>query len=187
MIETIENDWDALFRDYPEIYDEFANVETKPTIVEVINKYFPLKGKVVLDVGCGTGGPTFKLAEYAGSVIGVEPERSMREVAAKHVDERAIANVEFVDGCAEEVPLPDNSVDIVIAVTLQTLYNEENIQRFVAEAERVVKPGRGHCIREYCPAVVRGRVGANHLWEPAQNDGWRRGARQGLRRTGLWV
>jgi len=159
MIETIENDWDALFRDYPEIYDEFANVETKPTIVEVINKYFPLKGKVVLDVGCGTGGPTFKLAEYAGSVIGVEPERSMREVAAKHVDERAIANVEFVDGCAEEVPLPDNSVDIVIAVTLQTLYNEENIQRFVAEAERVVKPGGDIVSVNIAPQWYGGELG----------------------------
>ena len=141
MIETIENDWDALFRDYPEVYDEFARVEMRPPISEVIHAHFPLQGKVVLDVGSGTGGPTFKLAEYASSVIGVEPERSMRDVAVSHARARAIANVEFLDGRAEAVPLPEHSVDMVVAVTLQTLHNEENIRHFVQEAERVVKPG----------------------------------------------
>jgi ubiquinone/menaquinone biosynthesis C-methylase UbiE len=141
MIETIENDWDALFRDYPEVYDEFARVEMRPPIPEIINAHFPLKGKVVLDVGSGTGAPTFKLAGYASSVIGVEPERSMRDVAVSHAREKAIPNVEFLDGRAEAVPLPDHSVDMVLAVTLQTLHNEENIRRFAQEAERVVRPG----------------------------------------------
>jgi ubiquinone/menaquinone biosynthesis C-methylase UbiE len=141
MTETIENDWDALFRDYPEVYDEFARVEMRPPVVEVINTHFPLQGKVVLDVGCGTGVPTFKLAQYARSVIGVEPERSMRDVAVSHAREKAIPNVEFLDGRAEAVPLPDHSVDMVLAVTLQTLHNEENIRRFAQEAERVVRPG----------------------------------------------
>lgn len=141
MIETIENDWDTLFRDHPERYDEFANVEMQPAIVEVINQHFPLKGKVVLDVGSGTGAPTFRLAHYAGSVIGVEPEGSMRAVAEKQALARGIKNVKFIEGRAEEVPLPDNSVDLVTAITLQTLYTEENIQRFAAEAERVVRPG----------------------------------------------
>ncbi len=141
MIETIENDWDLLFRDYPEIYDEFARVEMKPSIPEVINTHFPLKGKIVLDVGCGTGVPTFKLAEYASSVIGVEPERSMRDVAVSYAREKAITNVELLDGRAEDLPLPEHSVDMVTAITLQTLHNEENIRRFVQEAERVVRPG----------------------------------------------
>ncbi len=141
MIETVENDWDRLFREYPGVYDEFARVEMKPPIGEAINAHFPLQGKVVLDVGCGTGVPTFKLAEYAGSVIGVEPEKSMRDVAVSYARERAITNVEFLDGRAEDLPLPDHSVDMVTAITLQTLHNEDNIRRFVQEAERVVKPG----------------------------------------------
>ena len=158
-IETIENDWDALFRDYPEIYDEFASVKMRPPIGEVINAHFPLKGKVVLDVGCGTGRPTLKLAEYASSVIGVEPERSMRDVAVSHARERAITNVEFLAGRAENAPLPDHSVDIVVAVTLQTLHNEENIRQFVREAERVVKPGGSIVTVNIAPTWYGGELG----------------------------
>ena len=159
MIETIENDWDALFRDYPEVYDEFARVEMRPPIAEVINTYFPLQGKVVLDVGCGTGAPTFRLAEYARSVIGVEPERSMRDVAVGRARERAITNVEFLAGRAEAVPLPDHSVDMVVAITLQSLHNEENIRRFVQEAERVVRPGGSIVTVNIAPTWYGGELG----------------------------
>ncbi len=159
MIETIDNDWDTLFREYPEVYDEFANVEMKPAIVEVINKYFPLKGRTVLDVGCGTGRPTFQMAAYADSVIGIDPEKSMREVAMKFAGERAITNVKFVDGRAEALPLPDKSVDVVAAITLQTLYNEENIRRFVAEAERVIKPGGNIVSVNIAPLWYGGELG----------------------------
>ena len=158
-IETIENDWDALFRDYPEIYDEFASVEMRPPIVASINAHFPLQGKVVLDVGCGTGRPTLKIAEYASSVIGVEPERSMRDVAVGRARERAITNVEFLAGRAEDLPLPDHSVDMVVAVTMQTLHNEENIRRFVQEAERVVKPGGSIVSVDIMPGWYGGELG----------------------------
>ena len=159
MMESIENDWDALFRDYPEIYDEFASVEMRPPIVAAINAHFPLQGKVVLDVGCGTGRPTLKIAEYASSVIGVEPERSMRDVAVGRARERAITNVEFLAGRAEDLPLPDHSVDMVVAVTMQTLHNEENIKRFAQEAERVVKPGGSIVSLNITPTWYGGELG----------------------------
>ena len=159
MIETIENDWNALFRDYPEIYDEFANVEMKPTLVEAINQFIPLKGKTVVDVGSGTGAPTLKIAEYASSVIGVEPESSMRALAEKHARERTIVNVKFVDGRAENLPVLDNSVDIVLAITLQTLFTEENIQRFAVEAERIIKPGGKIATVNIAPLWYGGELG----------------------------
>ncbi len=139
--ETIENQWDIFYRDYPEIYDRFGRIVKRPTAVEMINQHFPLAGKTILDVGSGTGLSTFELASYAHLVIGVEPEEAMRAVAKRYAVEQGITNVRFLGGWAEALPLEDRSVDMVVAITLASLYSEENIVRFAHESERVVKPG----------------------------------------------
>jgi len=139
--ETIENRWDILYRDYPEIYEEFASVPKQPALVDVIRQCFALDGKMVVDVGSGTGRSTFQFARHAESVIGVEPEAAMRDVAVRLAGEQHIDNVKFVPGTAQGIPLPDDSVDVVIAVTAGGLHNEENIAAFSREAERVVREG----------------------------------------------
>ena len=140
-VETIENRWDILYRDYAEVYEAFASVPKTPRAIDVINARFPLGGKTVVDVGSGTGQSTFQLAEFAGSVIGVEIEPSMLEVAKATARSRAIENVRFVGGAAEQLPLKSGSVDLVAAMTLASLHNEENVTAFARESERVVKPG----------------------------------------------
>jgi ubiquinone/menaquinone biosynthesis C-methylase UbiE len=139
--ETIENQWDIFYRDYPEIYDRFGRVKKQPTAVEMINQNFPLAGKTILDVGSGTGLSTIELARYAHAVIGVEPEVAMRAVAEKSAAEQQISNVRFLEGWAEKLPIEDRSVDLVTAITLASLYTDENIILFAREAERVVRPG----------------------------------------------
>ena len=139
--ETIENRWDILYRDYPEIYEEFASVPKQPPLVDVIRQCFALDGKMVVDVGSGTGRSTFQFARYAQSVIGVEPEAAMRDVAVRLAGEKHIDNVRFVPGAAQGIPLPDGSADVVVAVTAGSLHDEENIAAFSREAERVVREG----------------------------------------------
>jgi tRNA G46 methylase TrmB len=73
--ETIENQWDIFYRDYPEIYDRWSRIVKRPTAVEIINQHFPLVGKTILDIGSGTGLSTFELARYAHLVFGVEQKR----------------------------------------------------------------------------------------------------------------
>jgi len=130
--ETIEHAWDVLYRDYPEIYDAFSSFPHSPRWIDVVNREFPLGGKIVADVGCGTGTSSFALAEHAAQVIGVEPEATMRSVAEESLATRQLPNVTFVEGSAEAIPLPDVSVDVVTAITAML---------DVPEALRVVKPG----------------------------------------------
>ncbi len=130
--ETIENRWDILYRDYPEIYDAFASFPYHPRWVDVVNRAFPLAGKTVVDTGSGTGKSSFALAEYAARVIGVEPEAAMRAVAEQALANRRLDNVAFLEGSAAAIPLPDASVDMATAITASM---------DIPEALRVLKPG----------------------------------------------
>lgn len=167
--ESIENRWDLLYRDYPEVYDRFARVPKKPTAVQVIAQHFPLRGACVVDVGAGTGLSSFELAGYARLVIGVEPEAAMRQVAARRAGELGLENVRFVGGAAEALPLADRSVDAVTAITLASLYSEENILAFFAEAERVIRPGGAVISADLAPGWYGGE-----LAEVIQDDAMRR-------------
>jgi ubiquinone/menaquinone biosynthesis C-methylase UbiE len=138
---TIENRWDIFYRDYPEIYEEFGRIPKSPSAYDVIDRLFHLKGKTVLDVGSGTGLSTFDLARRAAWVTGVEPEENMRRIALKNAAEQNIANVNFLSGWAEALPVQDQSVDMLTAITLASLNSQENISAFAHEALRVVKPG----------------------------------------------
>ena len=130
--ETIEHRWDVLYRDYPEVYEAFASFPYSPRWVDVVNDRFPLAGKLVVDVGCGTGKSTLALAEFAAGVVGVEPEPAMRALAERALAEHRPGNAGVVAGSAEAIPLPDESADVVTAVTVPI---------DVDEALRVLRPG----------------------------------------------
>lgn len=59
-----------------------------------------------LDVGCGTGYSTLALANYCKTVTGIDPSQSMLARSLQH------PGVNYLQGSAEEIPLPDHSIDI---------------------------------------------------------------------------
>lgn len=131
--ETIENAWNVLYRDYPEIYDAFASFPYQPGVLQTVRERFDLTGKTVLDVGAGGGQSAIPLARHVARVIGVEPEAAMRALAERAVREQGVENVTFLAGSAQAVPLPDGAVDVVMAITAPLA---------VEEALRVVRsPG----------------------------------------------
>jgi ubiquinone/menaquinone biosynthesis C-methylase UbiE len=135
--ESLEGRWDILYRDYPEVYEEFGRIQKVPDLIDVIAERFPLGGKTVVDVGSGTGISTFKLARYAAQVIGIELEPSMIAVAQESAREQGLENVRLELGDASHLPLPDASVDVAIAITLADL----DVRATAAEMERIVRPG----------------------------------------------
>jgi protein-L-isoaspartate O-methyltransferase len=80
---TIENRWDILYKEYPEVYDEFASVPYEPDWVALLGRILKIdwSGKTVVDVGSGSGLSTSSLAKRSKFVIGVEPDDAMRELA----------------------------------------------------------------------------------------------------------
>ncbi len=134
--QTIENRWDILYRDFPEVYDEFASVPKDTPPLQAMIKRVDLHGKVVADVGSGSGLSSFEFAKMAKKVIGVEVEDAMREIAERERDIRKVDNVEFIKGDAKNIPLPDNSVDVVTGITL-AIYPVDGFRGFVREATRI--------------------------------------------------
>jgi ubiquinone/menaquinone biosynthesis C-methylase UbiE len=92
-------------------------------------------GKSVLDIATGSGYGAAILAERASHVHGMD--KDPQAVAYAHA-KFAARNVTFTIADAERIPLPDNSVDVV--VTFETIEHVEDYVKFVEEIRRVLKP-----------------------------------------------
>ncbi len=100
------------------------------------------EGEVVLDLGSGAGLDMFvasKKVGDSGKVIGVDMTPAMIEKAKKNAEELGITNVEFRFGDIEEMPVDDNSVDVVISNCVINLAPSK--AKVFQEAYRVLKPG----------------------------------------------
>lgn len=134
--ESIENRWDILYRDYPQVYEAFSNTPYYPTVYEQLPGIVDLRGKCIADVGAGTGSSSLALAQYAGRVIGIEREAAMLRQAQEKVRGVGAQRVSFLSGDALALPLADNSVDLVSGITL-ALYPPRQYRDFIREGLRV--------------------------------------------------
>jgi len=98
-------------------------------------------GEVVLDLGCGGGIDTILAARGVrpgGRAIGLDMLPEMLEAAAGHALDARVANVEWLLGDLEAVPLPDDSLDVVISNGVVNLSPRKS--RVFAEVCRVLRP-----------------------------------------------
>ncbi len=99
-------------------------------------------GEVVLDLGSGGGIDVLLSARRvgpAGKAYGLDMTDAMLALAEENKRKSGIENVEFLKGEIENMPLPDNSVDVIISNCVINLSADKD--RVFAEAFRVLKPG----------------------------------------------
>lgn len=99
-------------------------------------------GEVVIDLGCGGGIDTILAAQAvvpAGKAFGLDTLPEMLEIAAGNAAEAGVHNVEWVRGEIEAVPLPDESVDVVISNGVVNLSPRKS--RAFAEIFRILRSG----------------------------------------------
>ena len=99
-------------------------------------------GEVVLDLGSGAGTDVLISARRVapgGRAIGLDMTAEMLELARRNAAEAGVDNVEFLQGYMEDIPLHDDSVDVVISNCVLNLAADKNI--VLAEAARVLRPG----------------------------------------------
>ena len=132
---------DALY-DAEEVGDAAAAIEASlgcgvPTAVADLHE-----GETVLDLGSGAGGDVLISARRVGptgKAIGLDMTDEMLELARRNANDAGVANVEFVKGYIEELPLADESVDVVISNCVINLSGDK--QRVLNEVARVLTPG----------------------------------------------
>lgn len=93
----------------------------------------------VADIGCGTGYLTKVLAEKAKEVVAVDASGEMLHVAQREMEKADLANIRFLSGEAEELPLGDEDFDLVFANML--LHHLGDPGEALREFYRILKPG----------------------------------------------
>lgn len=133
-----------IYNKCPEVYDklEFHNWDFKE-----VTSIISLDDKIILDGGSGTGRVALEAAKYARYIFAMEPVARLRQFIKDKAKRDGINNLYVMDGSLHSIPLPGNSVDVLITSHALGWQVEEELREF----ERVVK-NQGYII--HCPATI---------------------------------
>lgn len=119
-----------------DIYEIFSIAEDYPN--KIYNFLLPkVQNKIVLDLGCGTGKFMQKFYKETTKYYGLDLSNEQLNIAKEKVKD---SNVEFICCSAENIPLPDNSVDVIISTwVLGTILEIDRRNKVLEEMKRVLK------------------------------------------------
>jgi arsenite methyltransferase len=130
------------------LYDDAGGPALRPAVEASLGCGVPTAvadlhaGETVLDLGSGAGADVLISARRVGATgraIGLDMTDEMLELARANAREAGVENAEFVKGYMEEIPLADESVDVVLSNCVINLAADK--RKVLFEAARVLKPG----------------------------------------------
>lgn len=149
-----------IYNKHPEQFDVQAPIRWE---IDEITAITSLEGKVVADVGAGSGRIAFLVAPQAHTIFAVEPVTRLRTYMKEKATEKGMKNLYVMDGTLDSIPLPDQSLDVLITSNAIGW----NLNDELYEIQRVVKPG-GHAIH----LLQADEKAENPLHEPLTSSPW---------------
>src|SRR5690348_9880748 len=113
-----------------------------PAAAAVVDAAAPTPGEHVVDLGCGNGNAALLAATRGARVTGIDPAPSLLEAARARATERSV-DATFLEGAADDMPLPDASADVIVSVFGVIFAPDANSA--AREIERVAAP-RGRIV-----------------------------------------
>lgn len=145
------------------IGDEYENIEGHVQAADlglgcgIPTQFAGIKpGDAVLDLGSGAGNDCFvarAIVGESGKITGLDFTDAMVAKAIENNKKIGYTNVEFVQGDIEEMPLPDNTYDIIVSNCVLNLVPDKN--KAFAQMMRVLKPGGHFCVSD---VVLKGNL-----------------------------
>ena len=127
-----------LYNKHPELYDRNSQIHWD---ISEIFSITSLEGKIVADVGAGSGRIAFLVAPHTQAVFAVEPLNSFRSFIKEKAARQDVHNLFVMDGTLDSIALQDDFLDVLITSNAIGWKLDAELK----EIERVVKPG-GHAI-----------------------------------------
>ena len=137
--------------DHPQAY-EYLNVCTDPDqlVEKLMWNIAPWAGRVLLDLGAGSGFHVPRFSEKADRVIAVEPDPKLRQQMLMRFKQDSSGRVSVIAGSAESIPLRDNSIDVAQA-RYAYFFGTDDCLPGISEVRRVMKPGSHFFIVDVIP------------------------------------
>lgn len=155
-ISTVDTDADVTFMNYGfsrdkheiDLEEQDKKNRYSAQLYNYVATGVDVKGKDILEVGCGRGGGLSYVKRYLkpNSATGLEINKRAVEFCNEYYSKD---NIQFVQGNAESLEFEDNSFDVIINVESSHRYN--NMEKFLNEVYRVLKPGGHFLITDFRP------------------------------------
>lgn len=140
MMSDVGENWNRAYFEAPEIFDAFCRAEDPDgRISRQLTAHAELDGKVVLEIGCGTGRYTREWAPRADRYLAVERSLKMLALAQRNCADESMP-LDFICGDAARLPFPDETFDRVIAGWVVVNLRPGVRRAVLAEASRVLRP-----------------------------------------------
>ena len=135
----LKTDWDYNSEKLVEVFDELP-FWAAPFGLKLLDNINYKKGIKAVDIGFGAGFPLTEIAmrlDQNSKVYGIDPWDAAVNRAEKKIEFYKIQNIEIIRGVAENIPLPDNEVDLIISNN--GLNNVADLDKSLSECARVIK------------------------------------------------
>jgi arsenite methyltransferase len=141
MTQYLKTDWDYNSGRLIEVFDELP-LWAAPFGLKLLEGIRYKKGIQALDIGFGAGFPLTEIAMRLGKdskIYGIDPWEAAVSRAEKKIDYYEIHNIEIIRGVAENIPINDNSIDLI--VSNNGLNNVSDLDKSLSECARIIKRG----------------------------------------------